>query len=190
MTEKPENNENEKLLNALNKAIDEGPWEKTNFLKVIGKNLISIRDNFLARLNAKTEEQLKTESQVANTLALRGTQQEIYISLYSIDGTNIQNWERILTNLPRQTISRPIYAREDDLKEILKIKDNKNNEAYVSIFVDQQDILALPPDKILKDKLGTPLLSLKDKTLNLENLGRFVHVTGEYQYQKGHLVKN
>ncbi len=189
MAEKQINEQYDKILKALNKAIDEGPWDKSNFLRMVGKNLTSIRDSFLARVGAKSDEELRAESHLANKMALRGTQQEIFISLYSIDGTNIQSWERIIANLPRQTISRPIYIREEDLKEILKTKDNKNNEAYVSIYIEKEDILSLPPDKVLKDKLGTPLLSLKDRTLNLDNISRFVHVTGVYQFQKGRLVK-
>ncbi|RUR12250.1 Dot/Icm secretion system protein IcmQ [Legionella sp. km772] len=189
MNERLTDEQNARILKALNKAIEEGPWDKSNFLRMIGKNLITIRDDFLTRLGAKTEHELRNESQLANKMALRSNQQEIFISLYCFDGTNIQSWERIVANLPKQTVSRPIYANEEDLKEILKLKDNKNNEAYVAIFIDKQDILTLSSDKILKDKLGTPLLSLKDRTLNLENISRFVHSTGTYQFQRGRLVK-
>ena len=189
MNERLTDEQNARILSALNKAIEEGPWDKSNFLRMIGKNLISIRDEFLERLGAKTEHELRSESQLANKMALRSNQLEIYISLYSFDGVNIQSWERIVANLPKQTVSRPIYTNEDDLKEVLKLKDNKVNEAYVAIFIDQHDILTLAPDKVLKDKLGTSLLSLKDRSLNLENISRFVHSTGTYQYLRGRLIK-
>lgn len=189
MKERLTDEQNAEILKALNKAIEEGPWDKSNFLRIIGKNLISIRDNFVARLSASTPEQLKAESHHANKMAIRSNQQEIYISLYSFEGTNIQNWERIVANLPRQTISRPIYANEENLIDVLKLKENKNNEAYVAIYIEKSDLLSLSPDKTLKDKLGTSLLSLKDKSLNLENLSRFVHATGTYQYIKGRLIK-
>ena len=87
-------------------------------------------------------------------------------------------------------ISRPIYADEEDLKDVLKIKENKINEAYVSIYINQTDILSLPSDKSSCDKLGKILLSLKDNTLNLENINRFVHQSGVYQYKHGHLLKS
>lgn len=189
MNERLSDEQNARILKALNKAIEEGPWEKSNFLRMVGKNLIAIRDDFLTRLGAKSEHELKNESQLANKMALRSNQLEIFISLYSSDGINIQSWERIVANLPKQTISRPIYSNEENLKETLKLKDNKNNEAYVAIFIDKQDLLSLAPDKILKDKFGTPLLSLKDRTLNLENISRFVHVTGSYQFLRGRLIK-
>jgi intracellular multiplication protein IcmQ len=182
--------QSEAILKALNEAIDKGPWDQSNFLKVIGKNLNEIRDGFLSQLGARSKFQLKAESHLANRIALRSGQQEIYISLYSSDGGNMQTWEKIVGNLPKQMISRPIYADEEDIKAILKIKENKLNEAYVAIYINRTDILSLPPDRCSFDKLGKALLNLKDKTLNLENISRFVHQSGVYRYDKGHLIKN
>ncbi len=122
-------------------------------------------------------------------MALRSGQQEIYISLYSSDGTNLQSWERILANLPRQTISRPIYGKEDEIKAILRTKENKNNEAYVAVYINHNDILPISPDKTATDKLGKKLLTLKDKTIQIENITRFVHITGMYRFTHGKLTK-
>lgn len=181
--------QNEAVLKALNEAIEKGTWDKTNFLKAIGKNLTAIRDNYLALLGAKSQSQLKAESNLANRIALRSGQQEVYISLYSSDGNNMQSWERIITNLPRQMISRPIYADEEDVKALLQTKDNKINEAYVGIYINQSDILSLSADKMAVDKLGNRLLSLKDKVLNVDNISRFMHISGVYQFVRGRLVK-
>jgi intracellular multiplication protein IcmQ len=181
--------QNEAILTALNEALEDGPWDKTNFLKAIGKNLSEIRDRFLSQLGADSQTQLKIESHLANRMALRSGQQEVYVSIYSTEGTNLQSWEKIVTNLPRQMISRPIYADESDIKSILKTKENKLNEAYVAIFIHQADILPISSEKAPLDKLGKPLLSLKDKTLYLDNISRFVHETGVYQYERGRLIK-
>jgi intracellular multiplication protein IcmQ len=189
MNERLTDEQNAEILKALNKAIEEGPWDQSNFLRIIGKNLAGIRDDFIARLGESTPEQLRAESRHANKMALRGNQQEIFISLYSFEGTNLQNWERILSHLPRQTISRPIYAKEEHITDALKLKENKNNEAYVAIYIEKSDVLSFSAEKTLKDKLGTPLLSLKDKSLNLENISRFVHATGTYHYTNGRLIK-
>lgn len=178
------------ILKALNEAIETGPWEESSFLRVIGKNLQQIRDEFIGLLSNRNQAQLRAESNLANRVALRSGQQEVYISLYSADGSNIQSWEKIVTNLPRQMISRPIYADEENIKDILKIKEHKINEAYVAIYINKDDILSLGADKLPKDKLGNTLLNLKDKTLNLDNISRFVHVTGVYRFERGHLIKN
>lgn len=189
MKEQLTDEQSAEILKALNQAIEEGPWDKSNFLRMIGKNLSTIRDDFLAYLGARSEHELKVESQLANKMALRSNQQEIFISLYSFDGTNLQSWERIVANLPKQSISRPIYSNEEDVNETIKLKENKNNEAYVAIYVDKNAFLALPPDKVLKDKWGRELITLKDNSLNLDNLTRFVHISGTYQFNKGHLIK-
>ena len=180
----------EEILNALNEAIEKGPWDKTNFLKVLGKNLVEVRDGFLNQLGARTQAQMKADTTHAERMVTRSSQREVYISLYSTDGSNIQSWERIVTNLPRQMISRPIYSEEEDVKALLRLKDNKINEAYVAIFVNQSDVLSLSADKTAVDKLGKQLLNLKDKSLFLENVSRFVHISGDYHLDHGRLIKN
>ncbi|MBA2648244.1 MAG: Dot/Icm secretion system protein IcmQ [Legionella sp.] len=188
MNDKLSNDQNNSVLKALNEAIAQGPWDKSNFLKMIGKNLIEIRDGFLNQLDPDNQSQLKTPSHIVNRIALRSGQQEVYISLYSADGTNLQSWERIVANLPKQMISRPIYADEEDIKAVLRLKENKQNEAYVAIYINQTDILP-SSDKVLIDKLGKTLLNLKDKVLNNENISRFVHASGVYRLNYGRLIK-
>ncbi len=177
------------IMKALDEAIEHGPWSESNFLRVIGKNLREIRDAFANQLLVPGQEKSKMAAHLANRIALRSGQQEIFVALYSSDGNNIQSWERILTNLPKQMISRPIYASEEDIKNIIKTKENKNNEAYVAMYISQSDILPMAEDKIPLDKLGKQLLTLKDKSLSLDNISCFVHISGDYQYDQGRLIK-
>ena len=93
-------------------------------------------------------------------------------------------------NLPKQIISRPIYANEEDIKALIRTKVNKVNEAYVSIYIHQSDILFLSPDKTPLDKLEKPLLTLKNKSISLENINLFVHGSSTYHYRQGRLVEN
>ncbi len=179
----------DEILKALDDAIDQGPWEGSSFLRVIGKNLREVRENFASQLTTLGQEKSKIATHLANRIALRSGQQEIFISLYSSDGTNIQAWERILMNLPKQMISRPIYANEEGIKALIRTKENKNNEAYVSMYISQSDILPLSVDKTSTDKLGQPLLALKDKSLTLDNINFFIHLSCVYQYIQGRLVK-
>lgn len=177
------------LIKTLNEAIDNGPWEDSNFLRVVGKNLREIRDNFIRQVGLNPEEKLKS---AVNALQrnLHNDQQLVFVSLYSSEGQNLQSWERIIANLQRQIISRPIYADEADIVNLMKSKEKKINEAYVAIFINQSDLLILPPDKTPLDKLGRPLITLKDKAINLDNIVRFVHFSGVYTYLKGRLIKN
>ena len=177
------------LLKALDKAIEQGPWEKSSFLRMIGKSLRDLRDKLAKNLQPSESDKAKKISQLTNRMALHSGQQEIYISLYSSDGTNIKSWERIISNLPNQVLSRPIYASEEEIRAMIRTKENKNNEAYVAIYVNQSDVLSFAADKTPVDKFGVPLLALKGKSLHLENISRFVHVTGSYSYLYGRLSK-
>lgn len=178
------------ILQALDKAIESGPWEESNFLRVIGKNLQEIRSNFLTQIN-KSEVDIKgKQSSYSNrSVPLKNGQQEVFIALYSTEGNNLQSWERILSNLPHQMVSRPVYANEEDVIGLIKSKENKITEAYVAVYINQMAILPMAPDKILRDKFGKSLLSLKDRSLSLENINRFVHLSNNYRYVKGRLLK-
>jgi intracellular multiplication protein IcmQ len=180
----------DKVLKALDKVIEGHTWDESNFLKVLGKKLRTVREEFAEKANSFGQDKSKITSHLANRVALRSGQQEIFIALYSSDGGNIQSWERIVSNLPRQIVSRPIYVDENDLKAVIKTKENRVNEAYVACYVNQADILEMPIDKAPVDKLGKPLLTLKDKSVSLDNMNCFVHSSGVYRYVHGRLVKN
>lgn len=177
------------ILEALDEAINTGPWEESNFLRVIGKNLREIRENFAKQLPHHHEKKA-SQPYPGKRINLSEEHQEIFISLYSAEGDKLQAWERILANLPRQSISRPIYAEEKDVQSLIKSKENKINEAYVAIYIEKNNILPVAPDKTLLDKFGKPLLILKDRSISLENIHHFVHLSGSYNYFKGRLQKN
>lgn len=178
------------ILAALDEAIETGPWEESNFLRVIGKNLQEIRDKFASHLSSEYPDTPKLETPTVHRAVQHPGQKEIFISLYSSEGDNMQCWERLLANLPRQIISRPIYPDEEGVQYFIKSKENKLNEAYVAIYIHETDLLNMPQDKMPVDKFGKGLLCLKDRAICLENITRFVHVTGTYHYVKGRLVKN
>lgn len=181
------NEQAQAVLKALDDALEQGPWETSNFLRVIGKNLQEIRDK-AARQMAVKADTAPTDANIRQFVETAG-QKEVYISLYSSDGAQMINWERILLNLPRQMISRPIYLKEEDVVYFIKSKENRHNEAYVSVIVNQDDILNLSEDKTPRDKFGKSLLTLKDRCISLSNIRQLVHSSGIYQYIKGHLVK-
>lgn len=178
------------VLQALDNAIQQGPWEESNFLKVIGKNLRGIREDFVSQMESAGKVSADVIAHLANQKAQRRDQKKVCVALYSSNGKNIQSWEWIVTNLPRQMISRPIYVEEDDVKAIIKTKEHQINEGYVIIYIDEHDILPVDEDKVPMDKLGKPRLLLKDGALKLSNLECFVHQSGIYHYSQGRLVKD
>ena len=178
------------VLQALNEAIEQGPWDESNFLRVIGRNLQGIRDGFVKEVEAQDNTRQSISPYLTQKMALRRDMQKVFVALYSSDGSNLSAWDRIIANLPHQMISRPIYANEEDVKAIIKSKEHKINEAYVAIYITPKDILALSTDKMPVDKLGKQMLTLKDKTLHLDNMDYFVHQSGVYHYAQGRLVKD
>ncbi len=191
MTDKLTKEQINSILATLDDALAQGPWGASTFLSLIGKKLQHIRDEF----EQKQQEgglygHSSTLSASANERAERYAQmQKIFIALYASDGTNLNSWERVIANLPSQMISRPVYAKEEDIIAILRSKSNPVNEAYASFYVDPKYILEKLTEKITVDKLGKPLLALKDKAINLAHLDRFVHLSGTYQFVNGRLVK-
>lgn len=178
-----------KTLQALDEALLAGPWNETSFIVVVGKKVKQIRDDLAAKIAKFEQDETSAPEYLAHRAHLSASHKLVYVSLYSLEGVNVGSWERIIANLPRQIVSRPIYAQEEDVQNIIKTKDKKINEAYVSLYVDQADILELSTDKIPLDKLGKPMMTLKDNAINLQNIEYFYHISGKYRYTRGHLAK-
>lgn len=178
------------ILEALDGAISKGPWDESNFLRLFGKKLREMREEFVHEM---TRTDLASKATRDATLArrdlVRSEQRLVFIALYSAEGSNLLSWERIIANMSRQVLSRPIYSDEHDVQFMIKSKDNQLNEAYLAIYVNNQDVLTLAADKIAKDKFGKPLMTLKDRALSIDNIGYFVHNTHRYSYSKGRLIK-
>ena len=172
------------IIKIMDNLIVQPGWDAS----VISKKLQDIRDKFATQVDSESADKLLMASNLANRVALRSGQQEVFIALYSAEGEKIQTWERIVMNLPRQFTSRPIYAQEEDILAINRDKENKKNDAYVSFYINCDAILPLG-DKSPQDKRGKALLTLKAKSLTLENINRFVNFSGTYYYSQGRLIK-
>ena len=179
----------EAIRNAFDYAIKNGPWEESNFLRTMGKRLEKIREEFLVEAGVKSPSGLNANEDLDDA-SPRSGQKEIFISLYSSNGGQLSAWEKLIVNLPRQLISRPIYADEESIQNRIKSKSIPVNEAYVCAYICKGDIKTIAEDKIPHDKLNNPLLTVKDRAISLDDITRFVHMSGTYSYIEGRLVKN
>lgn len=177
-----------KTLQALDDALASGTWTETSFIIIVGKKLRVLRDDLAAKIDKFEAGETGSQEYLAHRAHLTASHKLVYISLYSLEGANIASWERIIANLQRQIVSRPVYTNEEDAQNIIKTKEKKINEAYVSFYVSEVDVLELPADKIPLDKLGKPMLVLKDNAINLENIEYFFHLSGKYRYSRGQLT--
>jgi intracellular multiplication protein IcmQ len=179
----------DKLLQSLNHVVEVGPWAASNFLQAIGKNIKDIRDKFAADIRAIEESHLQISAPSSGTTVDYSGMKEVFIGLYSSDGTNLQSWTRILLNLPRQVISRPVYENEVDVKAMIRTKENINNEAYVAVYIKQSDIIKVEPDKAAVDRLGKHLILLLDNAINLKNIRYVIHRNVRYRYVQEQLIQ-
>lgn len=179
------------FLVALDQAIANGSWDETNFVLIIGKKLKEMRDDLAEKIKKVDEStDISSDDFFAKNVAMRDSLKEVFISLYSLEGVKLQSWEHIVANLRRQIVSRPVYDSEDEVINLIKTKEKKINEAYISIFVRKEDVLEIKADKIPVDKLGQKLLTLKDNAVSLENINFFKHLSGKYRYIRGRLLKS
>ncbi|MDF1645973.1 MAG: Dot/Icm secretion system protein IcmQ [Legionellaceae bacterium] len=178
------------LLGAFQDTIEHGPWASSALLRVLGKKLQSIYDGFETDVGLDKQAVAKKESEHHSQKKPSDSQQEVFVALYSSDGANLKSWEQILINLPRQMVSRPIYEKEEEIKQAIRSRENPVNEGYVVIYINRSNVLSMPIDRTPKDRLGTPLLTLKDKSLSLDYIVRFMHVSGVYTYTRGRLIKD
>ena len=177
------------ILTSLRELLERGPWANSAFLRVLGKKIQKIHDDFSTRVDSTHQSLSHKSAQHHLTQKPSETQKEVFVALYSSDGANLESWEKILVNLPRQTVSRPVYSEEEAIKKIFKDKKKPVNDAYVVMYIDQNALLMMAGDKAPKDRFGTELLTLKAKALSLDHMLRFVHTSGVYTYQKGRLIK-
>jgi intracellular multiplication protein IcmQ len=179
------------VLKAIDKALGEGPWDKSLLLKAIGKKLQDARERFIEDLDLqKIIDQVSTSQATAIQQTTLGADfTEVYVSLYQAYGSNIPKWATILTSLTQLSITRPIYKNEEDIKASIRGKDFQANDAYVAVKIRKDDVMPAPGDKVPVDRFGRELMMLKENVIRPENITRFVHLTGEYRFVNGALVK-
>ena len=178
---------NLEILKILEEAIEQGPWDQSLFLRATGDKLRKLRDQFKSTAKFIPEESAQQEFE---TIRDEDEEQiEVYISLYNSAGSEIRNWEKLLNNLKTVLITRPVLATEKDAKELLRSKLNKKNEAYIAVYIDKSDVMSPIGGITPKDTLGHELLVLKENTVKTDNITRFVHVSGEYRFKRGHLIR-
>lgn len=180
---------NLELLRALDQLIAEGQWEGGLFFQAAGKKLRELSEQLKQELEIDANNQ-PSATQMADFIKQRSGLVEIFISLYSAEGNNIRKWEVVLATLTKQLVSRPIYKREKDIRDIINAKENPVNDAYAIVYVTEDSVIKPTfRDKQPVDRFGHELLVLKENSLKSENISQLVHLTGRYAYQNGSLSK-
>ena len=182
---------NRQLLQALDDTLAVGSWDETLLLRTIGNKLRALREKYKHGLEfEKSNNHVESKKDVAMRVAERAGQTEVFVSLYNVKGADLTKWSKCLQTLSSTVLTRPVYGKEHDVKARMRAKIHDSNEAYAVIYVDKKAILEPEgKDDIMQDRLGHPLLSIKEGAITAEKITRFVHVSGQYTFENGKLVR-
>lgn len=175
------------IIAAFDDAILKGPWEHNLFFKGIGKSLRELREKFIR--DAGLEELFATENKEQIEEKSSEDYTEVYVSLYQAEGANLNKWQIVVNSLAGYNVNRPIYQNEDDIQKAIRNKTFRQNDAYVAVKVRKEDIMPPITDKPPTDRNGYPLLTLREGAIKTENITRFSHMNGDYDFRNGVLTK-
>ena len=177
------------VLKVLDEQIQKGPWDKSILLSVTGKKLKEFRHLLREALDVSDKADL-SHTHLAGRMAKRTGLKEVFVSIYNADGRNLKKWEHLLANISTQVISRPVYFEEKYAREVIRAKVNKKSEAYIAVYIPSEDILKPAGAKnAMTDRMGHELVQLKDDAIKHGTITRFMHISGNYAYRDGHLVR-
>ena len=173
------------IQEALHKLVQSPDFSHSTFLNLIHKNIVKLSEDFdesvLNFYYSQEDVEVKPLEYPNHEL--------VYVSIYCSDGNNLTAWERVILNLPKQYISRPIYVREQDAQKAAKAKPLFINEGYVAVFVDKKSIFEQDSDAFaLQDKFGFELLNLKDRAIDLSKIYFFWHNSKQYLFKNQSLI--
>ncbi len=180
----------QKVLEALDKAVEEGHWDKGLLFQTIGKKLKQYRDRF--RVLLESDDVVQPEGPVlhlANRVAERKGMVEVSIALYCSEGGDPRRWESVIHTLGATIVSRAIYKNEADVVRVIRSKPTRINEGYCKIYIQESSIAKPFTGQNPRDKMGHELLVLKQGAVSSSNIVCFIHQTGVYDWIDGRLVK-
>lgn len=178
------------ILKSLDHLIGNKLWENSLFFRAIRKRLEDARDHFKEGLELDTTVQTGKTTRDSKFFS-QEDMVEVYMALYISEGVSLRKWESLLNTLGSHAISsvsRPVYKNEQDIQESIRTKEFKQNDAYVAVYVRKSDIAA-PYGKPPVDRHGRELIVLKEGAVRPENITRFVHVSGMYDFIDGMLTR-
>lgn len=163
-------------------------WQQSNFLKIIHARLQKLSDELAesAHIVLKNNENNQSKDNQDHERTLKEqTMQLVYIHIYTSDGKELEAWERSISHLHRQFVSRSIYSNESHAQSAAQASPIFLNAGYVAVWVEKSLIFPVEAGHELKDKLGNPVILLKDRAIQLKNIeffwNNYTHYTWQHQ---------
>lgn len=176
----------EKLIEWIQEALEQdlALREKYN----VGEKFRFIKDRLQALNESIALHIPSTTAPAAAAETLDVHQKElIYVYLYNAQGALLRSWSAMLTPkvFYEYSVNRPIYAEKSHIEMFVKSKNNPAQHAYLTIAVNQEDLLS----KSASDSLGNTLIKVREGSLQFINLIEFTHNNHSYKITaKGEFV--
>ena len=182
------------VIKTVDKILAAGDWDSSLFLKNVIKPIREMQVQARCLLSGKKpveaiggepepEEQPQVDVLAENEVYL-------YVSLFQAQGHDFAMWERQLQTLSRYLINRPIYAEEDNVKKVIRLKENSDNEAYVVLKIDKKYLQKPNAFEVeRKDRYGNSLETVKPGSVTDSNILELVYSGERYHYVDGRLIK-
>lgn len=176
-----------KFQQIYSKMLVDERWQQSPFLKIMYAKLSKFNDELSELLDEPELSSVNVESPQSLS-TLDDNFQKVFIYLYSADGKKLDAWQRVVENLDRQFVTRPIYENEIDVQDVVIQAPVLLNAGYVAVWVEKKYIIQSTEVDDLKDKFGRKLISLKDRAINLGRVEYFWNNYAQYSWQNSKLT--
>ncbi|MBA3661660.1 MAG: type IVB secretion system protein IcmQ [Gammaproteobacteria bacterium] len=173
-------NKKEALLELVRQTIakDEALREEFqvgNKFRFIRDRLIALQANLEENLAALEKQEKKWDEAIETHEAL------VYIYLYNAQGQLFSTWQKMVTPsvFYEYSVNRPVYSTKADVDAFIRSKSNKSHHGYLTIAVNQADILnpiAVPA----QDTIGQTLIRVREGAFNVKKVVTFTHNNHEF----------
>lgn len=180
----------QQIIENLDVLIENKNWENSLALKVVQSRIVTYRDSLSQEIE-EHESQAAQDSGLSTSaeVVLPDGQTAIFICLYKSFGDDVAQWEKTLANFSGHVLGRPIYATEQSAGKFINSKENREPEGYIEVWIEKDMIIDMPPSRILYDKFGSPLLTLKQGALSSNQIQYFTSGVGKrYRFKDNKLV--
>lgn len=181
------NEEIKKFQQVYNDMLADERWQQSPFLKIMHAKMSMLKEQLENLIDSSNPE--ITDLNTPSTFKQPDDNfQKIYIYLYTSDGKKLDAWQRVVENLDKHYISRPIYENEFDAQHAAIHAPVFFNAGYVGVWVDKKFINKNLDTDDFKDKFGHTLISLKDRAIDLSRIDSFWNNYVQYAWTNSKLT--
>jgi len=177
-----------KAIKLVDELLETGDWTKGLYLETTAKKLTGFKEEAQSLLGEIKEAQQGEQKVKRKVKAETESELEVFISIYQSDPDNILMWQSTLRSITDYSVARPIYRKEDDVKQAIRSKPDPTKEGYAVVSIRTDELRQATAGKMQEDQLGNELLTVKEGAIAPEKMNRFVHGKRTYNFDDGTLT--